>query len=918
MKKRILALLMVLCMVMSLLSVTAWAADGISCDKGESCTDHVAEAGGLHYATLADAVAGAESGATITMLNGTELSSSVRIPQGKTLTLDLNGKTITGTSKNDMLMVAGELTIQDSGTGGKITTAKAGNVIDVGATEDGAELVGKLTVESGTIENTAQCGIFIRFGSTVIINGGTLKSKYQTIGGNNKTGDMYIEINGGTLTAQYGANIYMANPVSLKITDGTLNGGIGIRMGQIEISGGTINAPTSDTDSPSEYYFYEGNAWLPDALYVYGGTYTAENKTYGNSLNLNIIGGEFNCTNGKGSAVAIYDIGKVAQEASVSISDGEFNTNASDRSAYQVLSLADIGVTKQKEGFGLSDLVGKVNTEISGGVFSSAVDETYCAADYKPLDNGDGTYTVYIPATGLSLPETETATYGTDLKLTATTTPSKITNAVKWESSDTDVATVSGGVVTPVKAGKTTITASVDGLSATCEVTVEKAETDLTLTASPATLEGGGTVTLTVGGDVDAENVTVQCSDTSITVTPGSDGTFTATLPNATVNYTFTATLDDAVYEAEPAEATVSVTRYVAATTGAATTSTTTTTTGKTVTTDVADTDDDTTPAETAEETEPAVEIVSQKTETDPETGTVTTTTEKSDGSTTVVEEQTDGTVTTTDTTAEGAVKSVEEKPDGTITTTDTAVNGVEAVTVEAPGQQVTAKVTIPEEVESAVVTIPVSGELTAGMVAMDADTGEIIMLSALTEDGLALKLDSSRNIVIVDNSKSFDDVAAGNWASDGVAYATAHNLFNGKSEDSFDPDGDMTRSMLMTVLARFDGQDTDAGSTWDEVGMNWAIERGITDGSNPDGSITREQLATMLYRYAGSPHVDSVVAGYSDAGNVSSYAADAMAWAVGSGIITGNTKGELNPDNNSTRSQVATMLMRFGQTQVK
>jgi hypothetical protein len=260
----------------------------------------------------------------------------------------------------------------------------------------------------------------------------------------------------------------------------------------------------------------------------------------------------------------------------------------------------------------------------------------------------------------------------------------------------------------------------------------------------------------------------------------------------------------------------------------------------------------------------------------------------------------------------------VEAQTDGTLTTTDTAATGVQIVTVEAPSQQVKATVTIPEEVKSAVVTIPVAGELTAGMVAMDADTGEIIMLSALTEDGLALKLDGSKNIVIVDNSKDFEDVPENNWVTDGIDYATAHNLFGGTSETTFDPDGDMTRAMLMTVLARFEGIDTDLGATWYEAGMNWAVENSISDGSDPNGSITREQLATMLYRYAGSPAVDGAASGFTDSHEISSYAADAMVWAIQTGILTGNTRGELNPTATATRGQVATMMMRFGQSQVQ
>jgi hypothetical protein len=292
--------------------------------------------------------------------------------------------------------------------------------------------------------------------------------------------------------------------------------------------------------------------------------------------------------------------------------------------------------------------------------------------------------------------------------------------------------------------------------------------------------------------------------------------------------------------------------------------------------------------------------VVSTETVTDEATGTVTTTTEKSDGSTTVVEAQTDG----------------------TLTTTDTAATGVQVVTVEAPSQQVKATVTIPETVESATVTIPVAGELTAGMVAMDADTGEIIMLSALTDDGLTVKLDGSKNIVIVDNSKDFEDVDDDHWASDAVAYATAHELFNGTSDDTFSPDGDMTRAMLMTVLARFDGVDTASGATWYEAGMNWAVENEISDGSDPDGSITREQLATMLYRYAGNPALDEdatvTTDDYADADEISAYALEAMSWAVSEGILTGNTRGELKPTATASRSEVATMLMRFGQNQVQ
>ena len=124
-----------------------------------------------------------------------------------------------------------------------------------------------------------------------------------------------------------------------------------------------------------------------------------------------------------------------------------------------------------------------------------------------------------------------------------------------------------------------------------------------------------------------------------------------------------------------------------------------------------------------------------------------------------------------------------------------------------------------------------------------------------------------------------------------------------------------MTRGMIVTVLARFEGVDTTTGSTWYEAGRQWAMANGVSDGTNMDQSLTREQLATMLYRYAGSPTVSGSLSGYTDVGNVSSWASDAMIWAVESGLINGMGGGILAPQGIATRAQVATILMRFLQT---
>ena len=159
--------------------------------------------------------------------------------------------------------------------------------------------------------------------------------------------------------------------------------------------------------------------------------------------------------------------------------------------------------------------------------------------------------------------------------------------------------------------------------------------------------------------------------------------------------------------------------------------------------------------------------------------------------------------------------------------------------------------------------------------------------------------------------SKSFSDVATGDWFASAVDYVADKGLMSGTGADKFSPNASTTRGMLMTVLARYAGEDTTGGATWYEKGMEWAKANGVSDGTNPEVSITREQLVTMLYRYAGSPKADGKLDSFTDVASVSSYAVNAMQWAVANGIVNGSN-GKLNPQNNATRAEVAAILMRF------
>ena len=159
-----------------------------------------------------------------------------------------------------------------------------------------------------------------------------------------------------------------------------------------------------------------------------------------------------------------------------------------------------------------------------------------------------------------------------------------------------------------------------------------------------------------------------------------------------------------------------------------------------------------------------------------------------------------------------------------------------------------------------------------------------------------------------------FTDVSANNWFYDGVKYAYENGLMNGTSSNAFSPNANTTRGMIVTILARVEGVNTN-GTPWYVAGQKWAMDNGISDGTNMPGVITREQLATILYRYAKQKGYDvsksAALTGFSDADKVSGYAAEAMQWAVAEGLLQGSN-GKLNPQGSATRAQVATILMRF------
>lgn len=174
-----------------------------------------------------------------------------------------------------------------------------------------------------------------------------------------------------------------------------------------------------------------------------------------------------------------------------------------------------------------------------------------------------------------------------------------------------------------------------------------------------------------------------------------------------------------------------------------------------------------------------------------------------------------------------------------------------------------------------------------------------------------------------------FTDVSANDWFYHAVGCVVQNVLFSGTSATTFSPNMLMTRGMLVTVFYRAAGTPDIENEIWgypyadvdaDEyygTAVYWARLRNIASGYSderfgPNDPITRKQLIVMLWRYAGSPAPVSRALTAPDAGQAGDYAVDAVCWAVENGILNGDSRGNLNPQAQAARAQVAQVLQSF------
>ena len=185
----------------------------------------------------------------------------------------------------------------------------------------------------------------------------------------------------------------------------------------------------------------------------------------------------------------------------------------------------------------------------------------------------------------------------------------------------------------------------------------------------------------------------------------------------------------------------------------------------------------------------------------------------------------------------------------------------------------------------------------------------------------------------VIDVTKMFTDVSH-SWADDGIQYCVTHQLMSGIGNDLFGPKLTTTRAQIVQILYNLEGEPKVSGKTpftdltqdWYQDAVRWAYQAGVVAGTSsttfePDRPVTREQIAVILMEYVTrvlklertwTPADLSI---FPDAGSVSDWAKDAMADAVGLGLISGASNGGqtyLEPQGSATREQVATILMEF------
>lgn len=947
MKKRVLSAALSLCMLLTLLPTAALATG-----DEESTTPGTSPA-----TTLPER----ENG-VIKLTENVALSDTTSISADTTL--DLNGYTVSAETTVLSVTNDAKLIVQDSSAGkeGKISSTNSAGYAAVQLN------AGTLVLESGCITST-QYGVSVFEGSTATINGGSITSEYACLSGNNTKGDMNFIVTGGTLTSTKSEAIYMPGQVTLDISGGVVKGGISARMGQIKISGGEIYGMTStqEKDSIAQYWNYSGSAWIGNAIYVWGGTYTSDNENYGNSCNIEISGGKI--SGESMNAIAIYNIGNNYEQAI----DLNISGNPEIVGDVKIISGDETwnGYSSETHAHTITS-----DVEISGGTFSVQPNAAFLKPGLSATEK-DGTFSITPAKTGTVYParladqsetpitdlydkdsynvnatqatEAETGDYYTEVAVS-------VKNLKKHTNGDTQkkpgywtgIALVAPEGATQVKyafaASKAELTLGQAGALET-NVT-DKNESGIAFyvdagSKTPKTwaqvqwLDKDGAVLRNTVYHMDLSGVTLAMDkDTMPKIRPAKlhDNAETNAYKDEEL---YTAGSYDAKITSQGAGGVYNVAITAQQLREHTNNGTPKKTKGYWVGFEL-----------TAPETATQFKYASGATiPDDAEVNPVETLADgRSKGVAFYFNAQNKATRTIT-------VQWVAEGDDATTyepITFSVDLSGVAyyqapshggsgssggsasttyTLTFETNGGNAIAKVTKNKgtTIDLAQYAPAKSGATFEGWYA---DKG-------LTKKITSVKLDANTTVYAKwteapVSGLPFGDVKTADWFYNDVKYVYEKGMMAGTAADVFAPNATTTRAMIVTILYRLEGSPAVTGTSafvdvpagqWYTDAVNWAAANQIVKGTSattfaPNDSITREQMAAILYRYAQYKGYDVTkkadLSGYSDNSQVSAYAKDALAWANAAKLINGVTNTTLAPQGNATRAQVSAILHRF------
>lgn len=899
--------------------VSAYVAEGYVQNNGTverlGETNAVAKIGNTYYKTLADAVAAAQSGATVKLL--ANINGQTVIPADKNIVLDLNGKTMTHTGTT--LYNSGTLVVKDSSadkSGKIVSTGNVGIGVNHNSTttieyaniqaQEGAVITGYATGATITIED----GVFTALDNAVVAGNGN-KTDKNTEGTPERVNANKITINGGTFNGMIKTSGYVACGIyapwkdNIVVNGGTFNitGGAGIvaRGGIVVVNNGEFNTTGNATGKVGD-----SRVVVPCSALVFDSA--AKYPSLTNDSKIQINDGKF-----KSDVDTIKVVKDDADTNSrVVVGSGYFTTDPSDyvASGY-VAGTSDVS--------GYSYKVVK-KTETGNVEVKPAVAKPEVKVDKIPQADKEkvaaAAKTVSAPTLGAAagdIVKDIDEAKATDLVNSATeVTGDKklyVQSSLKVEPTAYDAANKTLALeITPQYrvVASTATTANeikLDGDNKNAQV-VQK-YTDMTInTPTEVTMElpagfavaDGDKLSIqhTKNGTVEyyTGTVTEQSGKHLLTFTTNGFSPFVISVPAASIGENVYPTLQAAVDSVKSGK-TIKLEQNVAVNTKA--------TVAKTIKFEVA----------TNEKTFAKENIVA--------------------GANTTVKVTGDASPYTYEFTytkpSSGSSSGSSSSGKTTYKVTTSAVNngGVNASPSNAE--------------KGATITITLSPDKGYKLDKLTVTDGSGKSVSTVKKSDTVYTFTMPASAVKVGVSyvkatetpseTKFNDVSANDWFASAVDYVTGKGMMNGTADNTFSPKANTTRGMVVTVLYRLENQPSTSAASFTDVASGayyanavaWANANGIVSGYGsgkfgPNDKVTREQLAAILYRYAQYKKYDvsgaNSLDGYTDVQSVSSYAVPALQWANAAGVVTGKSGSKLDPKGNATRAEVAAMLMRF------